>query len=63
MLIINKKLFIVKHISFIISANVYTKKAAAFAVAFQSSGYLLPAISIKKTTFSQDSSLLQTERC
>lgn len=62
MLIINKKLFIVKHISFIISANVYTKKAAAFAVAFQSSGYLLPAISIKPI-FSQDSSLLQTERC
>ena len=35
MLIINKKLFIVKHISFIISINTYTKKAAAFAVAFQ----------------------------
>ncbi len=63
MLIINKKLFIVKHISFIISANVYTKKAAAFAVAFQSSGYFIARDINKKTTFSQDSSLLQTERC
>ena len=39
------------------------QKAAAFAVAFQSSGYFIALAINKKTTFSQDSSLLQTERC
>ena len=62
MLIINKKLFIVKHISFITSANTYAK-SGGICRRFLIFGLFIARDINKKTTFSQDRSLLQTERC